>query len=130
MPVTVHRHSVITARVDTTDLDAMLRRVLNESAARVLSRMESELGKVLANARQEWPVKTGRSRERLRLVSTVAPNGIEVSLVNDADYVYYIKAVDLGGRSPWRELVHKPLRRVERKLATELRADLIALMEG
>lgn len=118
---------VIEAVVDTSDFDRMIESLLGDGPKKVLDRMKEETQQLVNEAKSDWPVKTGKSRDALRIESTVTPKGVEVNVINDVDYVYYIKALDLAGKNPWRELVVKASKKLEKELAEELGEELLKL---
>lgn len=128
MPRRKVSNEVSEVTIDTTELDRRISDALGGAAKRVQKRIEEEVIKLANEAKRDWPVKTGKSRDAIKVSSRVTRGGIEVSITNDVDYVYYIKADDLGGKNPWRELVLKRIKNIEKELAEELAQELLELL--
>lgn len=109
-----------------------VQRTLRNLDDNVLRRANAAADEVFEEARASWPVKTGRSRDGLERVTTVdvGEGTIRVSIRNTVEYAKYIKAKNLGGKSPFVELLRKPLVRVARDLARELVAVARSTVEG
>ena len=97
----------------------------------IVDRLDSEADRLLAGARAAWPVgpeRRGHTDSRVLLAGGLRVEGetISVFLSNSAPYARYIKARNLGGRSPVVELLRRPMARLGRQLIGGDLADLIA----
>ncbi len=88
--------------------------------------MDREIGRVHAEARASWPVKTGRSRDALEYVIVVeSPDMIRATLINTAPYAKWIVSLKLPGNgSAFVELMRKPMKKVLDPIADALAADI------
>jgi hypothetical protein len=131
---------MITARVggqqvDIRGLEPVLERIA-AVAGPVLSRMETYGGRLLTNARAEWPVgrkaKAGpRSRDQLSMEIVLdSPDRVALRLYSGAEYTRYIKANKLGGRNPWQVLLRKPAIDNADELAAEVKQLLVDVGNG
>lgn len=113
-------------------LERIYRRAIEKVAPGILTRMEMVIAEVYDEARQQWPVRTGRSRDGLQRWVTVTPDGMRIvgSITNDVDYARYIKAKKLGGRSAFVELLRKPLRKRADDLSTVLARQAATSLRG
>lgn len=113
-------------------LDRIYRRAIERVAPGLLTRVELAIAEVYDEARQQWPVRTGRSRDGLQRHVTIAPDGARIvgSITNDVDYSRFIKARKLGGRSAFVELLRKPLRRRADELSTVLARQAASSLRG
>jgi len=139
-------------RVEAVDIDVpdIARRVLAD-LDRVVSRVSTELEVVFNEARDQWPVGVygtsrqrheggasffkskrvgGRSKRELTFKVEITGDRLTASVVSPTEYTVYIKAMKLGGKNPWQELVRKPALVVAERLATELAPELARLAVG
>lgn len=134
------RATVGTATVEIgAELQDTLLRVLNGSSRRVLQTMIAYDEKIVADAKKEWPVKTGRSRDGFRVYTKIEQGRrILVSITNDARnpntrsprlarYPFYTRIpIKKGAGGPyWKKLVSKPWRKGVKQLIKELGDDLL-----
>ncbi|MCB9763929.1 MAG: hypothetical protein H6739_29430 [Alphaproteobacteria bacterium] len=103
------------------ELESSVRKVLGPA----LERVEEEVDKVHDELLLKWPVKTGRSRASWFTATTLDPEkySATASLLSDEKYVVYIKSTKVSGkndatrnRSPYQELVRRPLRLAQKEL--------------
>jgi len=119
-----------TLTIDDRELQKMILRVIKESSPVVLETLERVRDEILAAAKKDWPVQTGTSKFGLDGFERVTPTNLSVGIDNPVEYVYYIKANDLGGKSPWQELVIKPLKKRRKEILAETSIEMKKLMEG
>ena len=83
--------------IDThAQLDALL---LDDAQGRAYRHVRAKIQEVFDAAYRTWPVKTGKSRDSLRIYSGVYGDTWEVTLSNDenvANYSQYVKLVGIG----------------------------------
>ena len=116
----------------STDLEREIEEALRAMAPRTIGRLEQEADRILAEARKVWPVKTGASRDSLA-VSIRATDGVaRVGIYSTDDGAYKIRSSKVGTeedavrtRSPWQDLVRKPVRASTKKVAEDL-AEIVA----
>lgn len=91
-------------------LDRLVRLAITNSRPGLLPVLEAEASRLAANARADWPVKTGRSRNSIVFgVRVRSDDRLEAFVGNTVEYVYYIKSRALPrSRSAWQELIRKP----------------------
>lgn len=117
----------------TGSMRAMVDRVLSSKGVRrVADRLEDSARQLYAQAREQWPEKTGRSRDALEYGLRIPdPTSLEAFVRNTSNYWQYI-------RRPWpdnnqfvaRELILKPGRREAKRIARTMRAELQKLAGG
>jgi hypothetical protein len=109
----------------------MAERLLRRAAPEVLAALEREADAIVAEARPQWPVKTGKSKDALDWALRLRSLEIVETVVFDpVPYVYFIKGKKQGGKSTWNELVVKPGRRRAKKLAEEIGSRLKRVAVG
>ena len=111
----------------------MVDRVLSSKGVRrVADRLEDGARDIYTQAREQWPVKSGRSRDALEYGLRIPdPTTLEAFVRNTASYWAYI-------RKPWpdgnvfvaRELILKPGRKEARRIARAMRTELQNLAGG
>lgn len=117
--IVIGRSASVTASLDN-GVERIYRRAIERVAPGLLDRLERELDDLEAGARDDWPVKTGFSRGRLRSLVLVSPDHTKLrgTLLNDAPYARFIKGRKLpGSGSAFVELMRKPLRARKAALA-------------
>jgi hypothetical protein len=101
--------------------ERLVRAALEQTAPAVSREIERRIAAVLAEARSEWPVRTGASRDALvgglRLPDSETLEGF---VYDDVDYAYFIKGKRQGGKSTYVELVRKPMRAAAEGLVSDL----------
>jgi hypothetical protein len=81
-----------------------------------------EVGEVLAVARAEWPIRTGRSRAGLRMVTEISDDSVRVLIENPIPYAYFVRPKDwFGAETAWMRLVRKPMKEVGLELVRDPR---------
>ena len=95
----------------------------------VADRLQDEADRILAEAREQWPVKTGKSRDGWETVLTLQPGTweVEVSMLNPVEHTRYIKSTKVGEsddatrvRSPMQAHVRKPALDAKKVLKRDL----------
>lgn len=127
------------------ELDPGLRDALDKigdgAFGRVLSKLEAEADRRIADAESRWPIgrrregaEAGRphSKDLFQRETRITEDSVSVVISNPAKYAYKIKTYQsgLGGKSPWQELVRKPFLKDLKRIATEVEADLNKLRPG
>lgn len=112
-------------RIEMDDtLDRMVRQAAEKVAPGVLTRIESSIERIEAEASAKWPVASGRSKEGLEAHTIISPdqNLIRGTITNNAPYAYFIKSGQngLGGKSAVVELIGKPIRAEAKHLAEDI----------
>lgn len=114
--------------IDGPLADGLEREIL-DALGPVAERMQEAADGVVATARADWPIKTGKSRDAFKTALTVQPGSfmVEVSVINTAPYTKYIKSTKRGDRedstrlrSPLQTLVRKPAREATKTLRRDL----------
>ena len=90
--------------------DELVREIEGRAARAIRRPWEIRLREVLAAARAQWPVRTGRSRRRLQGRVFLTTTGVTVEAVNDVDY-----ATEIHDGETWRALVVAPVLRLGRE---------------
>lgn len=117
-----------TITVDDTELQKTILNILRQAAPALLPALEEARDEVLAGAEKEWPVKSGKSKAGFTTFEKVTGDAVKVGIDNQVEYVYYIKANDLGGKSPWQELVVKPAKKKKEQITDKSFEDLRKLV--
>lgn len=112
-----------------------LEREIRDALGPLAGHLQKEADGILAKAREDWPVRTGKSRDAFKTMLQVEPGTFKVSvhIGNAAPYAKYIKSTKEGRkrdaarlRSPLQALIIKPVRRRRKDRAKELVAILAA----
>jgi len=101
--------------VDKTASNTM-RDLLRQAAPKTAKVVETEMGALEKNARQHWPVKTGRSRDSMDLVTRARGGAVLTSLVVRAPYAYYVRSKTLA-KNAAKALVLDPATNLADRLA-------------
>ena len=112
----------VTVKWDDRKLRAKLARARDGAAAVVADRLRRVRDEVLADARSDWPVDSGQSKDSLQPDEEVGADHVRVGIGSGLDYVPYIKG------DPWTELVEQPLREAAEAAREHLRTDLALLI--
>ena len=117
----------------TGSMRAMVDRVLSSKGVRrVADRLENSARDIYTAAREQWPEKTGRSRDALEYGLRIPdPTALEAFVRNTSGYWQYI-------RRPYPdnnvfvalELILKPGRREAKRIARIMRAEIQKLAGG
>jgi hypothetical protein len=103
------------------DLRRMVDHVARGVAPAAVAVLEAQVEDVASEARADWPVgnertavaERGRAHSRDLVVDgvEVTSDGIRAFVGNGAEYARYIKSSKNGlrGKSPWQELIRKPM---------------------
>ena len=113
-------------------MDKIFRRAVENTQPGLIKILESEITKLGENAAAKWPVKTGYSKALITSgVRLRGMQALEAFLANSAEYAFYIKGDNLGGKSAYQTLIRKPGLKLAPHLA-DLLADNVAraLTEG
>lgn len=131
-------------RLDVNDpLRDVAIRAAREAAPRTFAILESYADKLVADAREKWPVGRDRlgpkdgegrphSRDLLDAEIVIETSGdVRARVVNTADYAYKIKSSQNGvNGSPWQVLVARPFRKQTPALVEELKKAAEAILNG
>jgi hypothetical protein len=116
----------------SADFSSISMRYLRAVARPVAQGIESEMVPIAEHAIEGWPVRTGRSRDAILLaVDASGGDKISAKISNDVRYVYYVKRGTHSrysktadrpenlrrGRPAWVDLVRRPFRGVEDRIA-------------
>ena len=109
--------------------DAVDRVLSRPSIKAVADRLEEEARQLYEAAREQWPEKTGASKEALEYGLRIPdPTSLEAYVgfnMTEAPYVFYIRQkYPYNNRRVWIELLRKPMRRRVKVLAAELGDEL------
>lgn len=120
-------------RIEMDDtLDRIYRRALDRVAPKVVERIEDATEEVFDVAQIDWPVRTGRSRRGLQRFVAISSDHAHIrgTITNDVVYARFIRARNLGGKSPFVELLRKPMRAKAKELAVVLATDTANGLRG
>jgi hypothetical protein len=109
--------------VDKSSNDTF-RNLLRQVAPKTAAVVEEEMETLEATARANWPVKTGKSRDSMDLVTRARKGAVLTSLVVTAPYAYYVKSKKLG-KNAAKALVLDPATNLADRLARRI-ADALA----
>lgn len=118
------------------ELEAAVRAAMGPAIARVEAEMERVKREHIA---QDWPVRTGKSRDAWEIVVKIDPARFkaEVSLDNPYEYVRYLKSTKEGKdqdatrlRSPLQTDVRKPVTEAKKTLSPEIGKILADYLNG
>ena len=104
-------------------LDRLYRAAAERLAPGLLDACERKMEAVRDAAASAWPVKTGRSRAGLEVVSSIDANSgrLTVQIRNDVVYAVYVPlSSTYGSSTAWQRLVRDPGRKATKELAAEL----------
>lgn len=77
----------------------------------VLDAIEAEGEKLLHQAREQWPVKTGRSKRALKLRTANEKEAAGIVVIyNETNYTRFIRQAGYAERRTWIRLVEAPAR--------------------
>lgn len=124
-----HKGQNVSGYIDDHELMDKLYALLKNTTPLVQA-LEDERDAVLNEARAQWPVKTGRSKAGLRASKYLSTKELYIGIEDNVPYVYYIKGNEQGGRSTWKELVEKPLRKRIKPLRIRLADAIIEITKG
>ena len=140
------------------ELEQMVRLVLNNLAPEVEKIIQKEMGAIMQNAQDNWPVrsytnKNGTFLSKLgqgskykfeletKIVSSSGALGIQGVIRNNAPYAYMIQRgynsiIEEGQESPlsrgqhfWTELVTNPLKAKSDEINTQVVIELVSILE-
>tara|TARA_R110000824_G_scaffold123456_2_gene281342 strand:+ start:2808 stop:3206 length:399 start_codon:yes stop_codon:yes gene_type:complete len=112
-------------------MDQIFRRAIDNAQPGLLPILERAVSDLERSARAEWPVKTGTSRAALDSgVRFIGSTGLEAFVVNTADHSPYIRANNLGKKSPYQVLIRRPGIKLGKELADTLGDKLARVLTG
>lgn len=112
-------------------MDQIFRRAINNAQPGLLPELERAVDELELAARSQWPVKTGASRAALDSgVRLIGSTGIEAFVINTADHSPYIRAKNLGNKSPYQVLIRRPGIKRGKELAETLGDKLARILTG
>jgi hypothetical protein len=110
----------VTFSVDS-GVEDLVRRAIEQASPGVVAAVEKEVRLVAEDARDQWPVKTGRSKAGLTLTTIVSTDDVRARIYDDVPYVFYIRPTDLGGKkTAWNTYVQIPMRTAAKHLAEDI----------
>jgi len=112
-------------------MDEIFRRAINSAQPGLLPILERAVSDLERSARSEWPVKTGTSRDALESgVRFIGSTALEAFVVNTADHSPFIRANNLGKKSPYQVLIRRPGIKLGKELAETLGDKLARVLTG
>ena len=124
-------------------------RVTKGAVSSFLRAARGVMSEVVDEAIPLWPVKTGRSRDSMRIDDRLTTDRLSVIASNAASYGYFIKyslrtwrsrltrfhgkgapSERVAGKNVWAWQVKRPAKQHEAELIAEVRADLDELAKG
>lgn len=113
------------------ELDRLARNLIDELVPGLLAALEAEVGEVLAVARSEWPIKTGKSNKGLVMVTEIQRGGelIVVGIRNDVPYAPYVRPKEwFGATTAWSRLVRLRMSAVNKQVVRKFQPILLEAM--
>jgi hypothetical protein len=104
-------------------LERIARRAIDEALPGVLELLEREGAAVLEDARAQWPVRSGRSRDGLavRTVLDLGKGEVVVEIVNAVEYAPWVRpAAWYGSTTAWARLVRDPMRAAHKRAVDQV----------
>jgi hypothetical protein len=120
--VTRYREGNVTVTVGP-ELQEWVDRCIRECFGGAVERIEHEVQAVYDQARKDWPVRTGRSRDGLRTSLTLdrTRGRVEGAVLAMVPYSIYIKPYKLRGKTTaWQAYVRGPITQAKKRLMGEL----------
>ena len=108
----------------STDLEAEIERALGEAERAVIAAVEAERDQVFAQARQYWPVETGKSRDGLVTYTQIdlVTGKVKAGIRNPVAYARWVRLPKRG--FALSGLLRGPMRRAGKRLVKNIGADL------
>ena len=105
----------------TDDLERFAREAVDRLLPGVLQRLEAEAQEVLNTARNNWPIKPGRSAAGFRLATEIRNDSVFVAVENHVPYAFYVRPREwFGADTAWNREVKKPMRKVAQQIVREM----------
>ncbi len=124
----------ITYKMDDT-LQRIARRAVDKVQPGLIDAIEAETRRIHDEAVRDWPVGRFRkdrggvhSRDRMAMELVIDGDKVRGRVTNDAEWAPYIRANNLLQRSPYVELLRKPLKRARDKLVQELPREVTEIL--
>lgn len=120
--ITRYKEGNVTVTVGP-ELQEWVDRCIRSCFGATVDAIEAEVEKVYDQARKEWPVKTGRSRDGLRTSLTLdrTRGRVEGAVLALVPYSIYIKPYKLRGKTTaWQAYVRGPITLAKKRLMHEL----------
>ena len=124
----------ISFKMDDT-LQRIARQAVNKVQPGLIDAIEAEVRQIHDDAVREWPVGRYRrdrggvhSRDRMAVEVVIDGDKVRGRVTNDAEWAPFIRANKLLGKSPYVELLKKPLRRARNKLVRELPREVTEIL--
>lgn len=125
---TVFRDGNVTVTLDDA-WTKLARQAVDAALPGVLKTMEREVAQLADAAAEEWPVRTGKSRAGLEVVTSidVGRSEVKVSIRNDVPYAIYVRPkVWHGAATAWSRLVQGPMGKLQVELVQILGPEILA----
>jgi hypothetical protein len=126
------RDGKVTVSVDG-DLERLARVAVDQALPGVREVMLREVKTIWAEALDEWPVETGKSRRGLKVVDEIdiGRSAYVVRIIADANhnapYTIYVKPAKWhGATTAWQRLIRGPMFVLHRELAEDIGAAIVA----
>lgn len=126
----IHYRSGDASIVMDDTLQRMVESVLENVVPATTKALNEHVGGLYEEARADWPIKSGYSRDSLEKGLIVERDRIVFFIRNDSGYARFIKARNLGGRRPWTKLVISPSRKRRSELGVIAGRELLAAHGG
>lgn len=124
----------ITYKMDDT-LQRIARRAVDKVQPGLIDAIEAETRRIHDEAVRDWPVGRFRkdrggvhSRDRMAMELVIDGDKVRGRVTNDAEWAPYIRANNLLQRSPYVELLKKPLKKARDKLVRELPREVTEIL--
>lgn len=116
-------------------LQRIARRAVDKVQPGLIDAIEAETRRIHDEAVRDWPVGRFRkdrggvhSRDRMAMELVIDGDKVRGRVTNDAEWAPYIRANNLLQRSPYVELLKKPLKKARDKLVRELPREVTEIL--
>lgn len=101
-------------------------RAVDQALPGIRKRLEREVVGLAEEAREEWPVRTGVSRDGLLVVTEIGGDYLKILVVNDVAYAKYIRPKKIyGADTAWQRWVRGPMTVLHKRMAIELGPEIV-----
>lgn len=94
----------------TGDLERLALQVVDKALPGVRTEMETNVKDILATGKGEWPIKSGKSRGGLQMVTEIRDDAVLVKIENAVPYAIWVRPKAwFGVTTAWQRLVRQPM---------------------
>lgn len=111
------------------DLEEFALRAVDLCLPGIRQKMEAEVANIIEEAREEWPIVTGQSRDGLTRVTQIGTTYVRVLVLNDVVHAKFVRPKKwYGADTAWQRLVRGPVSVLHKRLAIELGPEITAAL--